>query len=226
MSTSPAQLAANAINAQSSTGPRTPEGLQASSQNATTIGLYATRDFVRPGEESALPRTRRIPSWRTRPVGLLEYNLVDEIRRAMWRLRRCGEVEETFTAFGTDDPMRIDPGQTRSLRRPRPRTGPPPASQMHRRTSQTPDRTPATQRILRSRHRPLRLWHLRLAIHRNQADKEHDRNLAPAKGSDTGRPGRTGRLLLCPATPARESGPFCKTSESPAPIIPARPLAA
>ena len=33
-------------------GPRTPEGRDISSRNATTFGLYAARDFVRPNEES------------------------------------------------------------------------------------------------------------------------------------------------------------------------------
>ena len=108
MSTSPAQLAANAINAQSSTGPRTPEGLQASSKNATTNGLYATHDFIRSGEEPLYEELNASLLEDLAPTGMLECNLVDEIRRAMWRLRRCGLVEESFSAFGTDDPMQVE----------------------------------------------------------------------------------------------------------------------
>jgi hypothetical protein len=109
MSTTPAQLAANAINAQSSTGPRTEAGLSASSKNATTNGLYATHDFIRPGEEPLYEELNASLFKDLAPVGMLECNLVDEIRRVMWRLRRCGLVEEGFAAFSTDDPMQIEP---------------------------------------------------------------------------------------------------------------------
>src|SRR5260370_32936272 len=50
MSTSPERLAANAANAQHSTGPRTPEGRARSSQNARTHGLTARAVIVEPHE--------------------------------------------------------------------------------------------------------------------------------------------------------------------------------
>jgi len=92
-------------------GPRTPEGLASSSRNATTFGLYATRDFVRPNEESGYRDLDEQLRTELAPVGLLENNLVDEIRSAMWRLARCGEVERSFVADHADleslpDPMR------------------------------------------------------------------------------------------------------------------------
>jgi hypothetical protein len=108
MSTTPAQLAANAINAQSSTGPRTEAGLAASSKNAITNGLYATHDFIRPGEEPLYDQLNDSLYDDLAPIGVLEINLVDEIRRAMWRLRRCGLVEERFSTLGTDDPMQVE----------------------------------------------------------------------------------------------------------------------
>jgi hypothetical protein len=108
MSTTPAQLAANTINAQSSTGPRTPEGLSASSKNATTNGLYAHHDFIRPGEEPLYEELNSSLFHDLVPIGMLECNLVDEIRRAMWRLRRCRLVEESFSTLGTDDPMQVE----------------------------------------------------------------------------------------------------------------------
>jgi hypothetical protein len=99
-------------------GPRTPEGRAISSRNATTFGLYAARDFVRPSEESDYRDLGEQLRRELAPVGLLEDNLVDEIRRAMWRLGRCGEVEQSFvtghvesgnTAASIPDPMRHEP---------------------------------------------------------------------------------------------------------------------
>jgi hypothetical protein len=92
-------------------GPNTPEGRAISSQNATTFGLYATRDFVRPHEESDYRDLAEQLRKELAPVGILENNLVDEIRRALWRLGRCGEVEQSFITDHAEqssipDPMR------------------------------------------------------------------------------------------------------------------------
>jgi hypothetical protein len=110
MSTSPAQIAANIANAQASTGPRTTAGKAACSKNATTHGLFTTRDFVRPGEESLYEQNRADLLDQLAPIGILECNLADEIHRAIWRLLRCGEVEASLvhtctTATQVNDPM-------------------------------------------------------------------------------------------------------------------------
>ena len=109
----PAQLAANLANAQASTGPRTEEGKAASSKNATKHGLFATHDFIRPGEEPLYAELDDSLRLDLAPSGILEHNLVDEIRRAMWRLRRCGQVEESFIATldadAQPDPMQNEP---------------------------------------------------------------------------------------------------------------------
>ncbi len=92
-------------------GPATAAGRAISSQNAITFGLYSTRDFIRPGEQLAYRELTDSLNTELAPNGFLETNLVNEIRRAMWRLARCGEIEESF-AFaenpGDDipDPMR------------------------------------------------------------------------------------------------------------------------
>jgi len=97
-------------------GPRTDAGRAISSQNAVTHGLFATRDFIRPGEESI--HTELTDSLQTElaPVGNLELNLVHEIRRAMWRLRRCGQIEEDF-AICEIDGLIHDPMQNESTTR-------------------------------------------------------------------------------------------------------------
>jgi hypothetical protein len=93
-------------------GPRTPEGRAISSRNATTNGLYSAHDFIRAGEEPLYEELNASLLQDLAPIGTLECNLVDEIRRAMWRLRRCGLVEESFSATGaaadTPDPMQIE----------------------------------------------------------------------------------------------------------------------
>jgi hypothetical protein len=59
MSTSAAQLAANAANALHSTGPRTPEGKTRSSQNASKHGLTARQVVIAPGEQEEFHQLSR-----------------------------------------------------------------------------------------------------------------------------------------------------------------------
>ncbi|HEY4088662.1 MAG TPA: hypothetical protein VGM43_22185 [Bryobacteraceae bacterium] len=102
MSASPAKLAANQANAQHSTGPRTEQGKAATAQNATKSGLFSTRDFVLPHEQpiwAALDESLRAD---LRPSGPIEEAIVNEIRTALWRLRRCGEIESE-SEFAPDD---------------------------------------------------------------------------------------------------------------------------
>jgi hypothetical protein len=60
-------------------------------------------DFIRPDEQSLYAELDESLRSELAPVGILENTLVDEIRRATWRLRRCGLVEESLAASGTDD---------------------------------------------------------------------------------------------------------------------------
>jgi hypothetical protein len=108
-----AQIAANIANAQASTGPRTEAGKAKSAQNGTTNGLYAEGDFIRPGEENAHDELNGALLLELAPATILEQNLVDEIRRAMWRLRRCGQVEANLVLSLNDNPVCIlDPMET------------------------------------------------------------------------------------------------------------------
>jgi hypothetical protein len=83
-------------------GPNTVAGKVASSQNAITFGLFATRDFIRPDEQSIYTEFAQSVQESLAPVGPLELNLADEIRRAMWRLRRCSQIEENFSDLPVD----------------------------------------------------------------------------------------------------------------------------
>src|SRR5882757_6352805 len=88
-----AQVAANIENAKLSTGPRTEEGKAASALNGMTYGLYARKDFIRPQDEPDYIKLQSDLQPELNPIGMQQQTLVDEIRRAIWRLRRCGEVE-------------------------------------------------------------------------------------------------------------------------------------
>jgi hypothetical protein len=108
-----AQIAANSQNAQASTGPRTEAGKAKSSQNGITNGLYAEGDFIRPGEENDHNELNAALLLELAPATILEQNLVDEIRRAMWRLRRCGQVENNLvTRLDEGEGCILDPMET------------------------------------------------------------------------------------------------------------------
>ncbi len=117
MSTTPAQIAANIANAQKSTGPNTPDGKSTCSKNATTHGLFATRDFIRPGEEPLYEQNRADLLQQLAPIGILECSLADEIHRALWRLRRCGEVEASLVNTCTTDAQTTDAMQDEAAAR-------------------------------------------------------------------------------------------------------------
>ena len=79
-------------------GPRTEAGRAVSSQNAISHGLFTLNDFILPGEELTYAQYVVQLKQEFSPVGIVEEGLVDEIRRAMWRLRRCGNVEGELAA--------------------------------------------------------------------------------------------------------------------------------
>jgi hypothetical protein len=113
-----AQIEANRINAESSTGPNTEAGKATSSQNAVAHGLFTIHDFIRPGEEGLHDELIETVYGQFAPVGLLECRLVDEIVRAMWRLRRCGQVEESFVnVLATESGPIPDPIQNEATAR-------------------------------------------------------------------------------------------------------------
>jgi hypothetical protein len=81
------------------TGPRTEAGKATSSRNAIRTGLYAARDFIRPGEEEEYAQTLIKLMDELTPEGTLEQTFATEIMGAHWRLRRCRLVEEAFSSI-------------------------------------------------------------------------------------------------------------------------------
>jgi len=93
MATSPARLAANAANAQHSTGPRTPEGQARSSQNARTHGLTARDVIVAPNEREEFDELLNDYQSDVKPQGAIQQTLFDELVAAAWNLRRIRRME-------------------------------------------------------------------------------------------------------------------------------------
>jgi len=86
-----------------STGPRTPEGKARSSQNATIIGLYTARDFIRPGEEDEYVLGFNNLIAELSPQTPLEQVFATEIMSANWRLRRCRVIEADLALLPEPD---------------------------------------------------------------------------------------------------------------------------
>ncbi len=106
-----AKFAANQANAQHSTGPKTPEGKAAVAQNSVTLGLFSSRDLVRPEEQSEYDELRDSLESDLRPATAMERTHAMEILHAAWRLRRCAQVEANLLAHTLEsglDPMEQD----------------------------------------------------------------------------------------------------------------------
>ena len=93
-----AKFAANQANAQHSTGPKTPEGKAAAAQNAVSLGLFSSRDLVRPEEQAEYDELRDSLESDLRPATAMERTHAMEILHATWRLRRCALVEANLLA--------------------------------------------------------------------------------------------------------------------------------
>ena len=94
------QLDANQQNAKHSTGPRTAEGKQRSSQNAIKHGLCALDPLI-PGEDpEAFQEHFCEIELDLRPATAIESNLVEQIADVSWRLKRLSRIEAAvITAF-------------------------------------------------------------------------------------------------------------------------------
>jgi hypothetical protein len=101
-----AQIAANRLNAQKSTGPRTAAGKAASSRNARKHGHLARAVLVKSQflHESSREFKKVCADYYTslKPVGPMEEMLVDRIVAAVWRLRRVRHAESGEIAFNLD----------------------------------------------------------------------------------------------------------------------------
>ena len=103
----------NRANAQHSTGPKTPEGKAASSENSFKHGVYSSQ-LVIPGEDpAALDALKADLRAEHQPVNTTEEILVNEIAEHYWRIRRYRAMEPKL--FDTDDPEKLHVAFTKLL---------------------------------------------------------------------------------------------------------------
>jgi hypothetical protein len=89
------QIEANRKNAQKSTGPRTPEGKEASSQNATKHGLCANRNVIRTESQEEYDTFRDEMIADIAPAGAMELMLAERIVSLSWRLKRAEHFQNS-----------------------------------------------------------------------------------------------------------------------------------
>ena len=87
------QIAANRLNAQKSTGPRTSAGKAASSMNALKTGLDAQSTLIRGEDPEALATLTREYDNRFRPTTPEQRDLVDTLISTTWLMRRLRRAE-------------------------------------------------------------------------------------------------------------------------------------
>ena len=91
--TSEKQKTANRANAQKSTGPRTDNGKSRSAQNALQHGLTATTSVLPDEDEAVFEALHERMLHYFDPISILEEELVEDLVRVLWRLRRVPQVE-------------------------------------------------------------------------------------------------------------------------------------
>ncbi len=87
------QIQANQVNALSSTGPRTAEGINASKYNATRHGLTGKQIVIRGEDPVHYESLRNSLVAELKPAGEMEAMLVEEIAQNWWRLERARRAE-------------------------------------------------------------------------------------------------------------------------------------
>jgi len=99
---SPSRAAANAANAQMSTGPKTDEGKARVSQNARKHGLTA-RDLVVPDDQrEEFDELLADHTQELEPIGVIEQTIFNQLVRAAWDLRRIGRMQADLCQNGVD----------------------------------------------------------------------------------------------------------------------------
>lgn len=112
----PKQAAANAANAQLSTGPTTPEGKARSSRNALKHGLTAREVVLEPGREAEFEAYRDALREDLGPQGAAEMELFNRAVHAGWTLQHIREIESGMMRDGILDPL-LDESETKTLDR-------------------------------------------------------------------------------------------------------------
>jgi len=101
---SQAQILANRLNAQKSTGPRTNQGKAAVSQNAVKHGLLAEQDVITSESQADFRLYRDQLLDELSPVSPMESMLAERIVTLSWRLKRAGRFQnQAIDTLNTDE---------------------------------------------------------------------------------------------------------------------------
>jgi hypothetical protein len=100
--TSPEKAAANAANAQRSSGPVSAEGKTRSSQNAIRHGLTARKPFIPPERREEFDLLEAALNEECSPQGRLELNAFDQLVFAAWKQQCVRELEGNLLAEGAE----------------------------------------------------------------------------------------------------------------------------
>ncbi|MBP7050145.1 MAG: hypothetical protein KBE65_03945 [Phycisphaerae bacterium] len=93
-----AQIQANRLNAQRSTGPRTPEGKERASQNATKHGLLAREAVIAGEDPEEFELYREGMLQELAPAGAVETMLAERVVGLSWRLQRAERLQNAASA--------------------------------------------------------------------------------------------------------------------------------
>ncbi|MHC4338036.1 MAG: hypothetical protein ACYSTG_08865 [Planctomycetota bacterium] len=104
-----AQIVANRRNAQKSTGPRTPQGKAAISQNAVKHGLLTRHDVISSESQADFDLYRERLLAELAPASPMESMLAERIVSLSWRLKRTGRIQnqviDALNAPDTSSPL-------------------------------------------------------------------------------------------------------------------------
>jgi hypothetical protein len=94
------QIAANRLNAQLSSGPKSPEGRKRSSMNAMRHGLTGQVTTMTDEDRTAHEKFSRALIQSLAPEGAMETQFAQRIATDSWRLNRISAVEDNLFALG------------------------------------------------------------------------------------------------------------------------------
>ena len=104
-----AQITANQLNAQSSTGPRTEAGKQTVSRNAFAHGLAAKKFFLSEADQPVFAELREALAEHYRPATAHERTLLEDLAEAKWRCRTARTMESSFFEIVIEEQRKDDP---------------------------------------------------------------------------------------------------------------------
>jgi hypothetical protein len=113
------QIAANRLNSQKSTGPRTETGKQASRMNALKSGIHAQSHVIRGEDPEALAQLAAEYNAEFHPTTPRQRDLVDALVHNEWHIRRLRAIEVDLWAaeFDEKDHFTVDPRNHYDVRR-------------------------------------------------------------------------------------------------------------